>query len=122
LFKRARWVTIGAAVGFGGSMWARRKMRATMVRYLPDQVAGRAIGRARSVGVDLRAAFAEGQTAMRERERELRVELNAQRRRPEHAERPIEARYRHLRVVDAAGGSPQGRDGESPSAERPSRR
>ena len=73
MFKRARWVSIGAALGFGGSLWAQRKVRAAIERYLPEQVAGRVADRTRGIRSDLRDAIAEGRVAMRAREVELRA-------------------------------------------------
>jgi hypothetical protein len=65
MLKRVRWLTAGAAVGFGGSFWLQRKLKVAAGRYRPVGMAGAAAVRARD-------ALEEGRTAMREREAELR--------------------------------------------------
>lgn len=65
MFKRIRWISTGAAVGFGGSLWLQRKMKSATERYKPAGVAAAAANRARD-------AIEEGRVAMREREAELR--------------------------------------------------
>jgi hypothetical protein len=65
MLKRVRWLMAGAAVGFGGSFWFQRKMKAAASRYRPLGMAGAAAARARD-------ALEDGRTAMREREAELR--------------------------------------------------
>lgn len=65
MFKRLRWLTTGAAVGMGGSLWLQRKMKAAAGRYGPAGVAAAAATRARD-------ALEEGREAMRQREAELR--------------------------------------------------
>jgi hypothetical protein len=103
VLKRVRWVTAGAALGFGSSVWLQRRLKAAVDRYLPEQVGHRATDRARAVTADLRAALAEGRTAMRERERELRAHLEPAASPPDgdSPARPGHPAYRHLRVVDA---------------------
>lgn len=75
MFKRVRWVSIGAAVGFGGSVWAQRRVRRAVERYLPEQVAASAGERARNLRSDVRDALEEGRLAMRSREEELRAQV-----------------------------------------------
>lgn len=65
MFKRIRWLSAGAAVGFGGSLWLQRKMKSATERYRPAGVAVAAANRARD-------AIEEGRAAMKEREAELR--------------------------------------------------
>jgi hypothetical protein len=75
MFKRFFWLTVGTAVGFGGSFWAQRRLRRTIQRYYPEQVA-RHLGKStRSFGGDLLAAAREDRTAMQEREAALRSRL-----------------------------------------------
>lgn len=74
MFKRVRWITTGAAVGFGASVWLQRKIKAAADQYRPAAVAGAAANRARD-------AFFEGRTAMRRREEELRRQSPPLRRR-----------------------------------------
>ena len=73
MLKRVRWLTAGAAFGFGGAVWLQRKVKTAADRYRPVGVAGAAVSRAK-------VALEEGRTAMREREAELRG--GAGRRRP----------------------------------------
>ncbi|MDA8047444.1 MAG: hypothetical protein M0Z30_19780 [Actinomycetota bacterium] len=72
MLKRARWLTTGAAVGFGGSLWLQRKLRIAASRYRPVGVAGAAASRARE-------ALEEGRAAMKEREAELRGDTGKRR-------------------------------------------
>lgn len=65
MLKRIRWMTTGAAVGFGASVWLQRKVKTAADRYRPAGVAGAAAARARD-------ALADGREAMRAREAELR--------------------------------------------------
>ena len=73
MFKRAFWFSTGVATGAGGLVWANRRMKATLARYAPDRLGPDAAARARQLGGDVRAALAEGRTAMRQREAELRA-------------------------------------------------
>ena len=72
MFRRARWIGAGAAVGAGAVLWAQRKVRDVADRYGPVGRAGDAVDRAISFPGDIRDAFAEGREAMRQREAELR--------------------------------------------------
>ena len=113
MFKRARWLTAGAAVGFGGSVWLQRRLRSAVSRYLPDEVAERAGARATRARTDLREAIDEGRTAMRQREQELRSRLLPGERRGGPS---IEARHRHLHVLEGGG------EASGPAAEPAPRR
>lgn len=73
MLKRVRWLTAGAAMGFGGALWLQRKLKWAADRYRPVGVANAAAARAKD-------AFEEGRVAMREREAELRG--SAEKRRP----------------------------------------
>jgi hypothetical protein len=85
LFKRFRWISFGVVVGCGGTLWAQRQARRVVDRMLPGKLADRAGSRARAVGADLRDAFSEGRQAMRDREHELRSQID---RRPAIARHP----------------------------------
>lgn len=78
MFKRILWLVIGASFGFGISFWLMRFVRDTVERYRPEQVSADLAGAITQLGSDLRAAVAEGRLAMREREEELRAELDRQ--------------------------------------------
>jgi len=75
VFKRITWMGTGIAVGAGGAFWAKRKVEATVARYLPDRVADRAATQARDLGRTVRTAASEGRDAMRQREQELRAQV-----------------------------------------------
>ena len=77
MFKRLFWLIIGAGFGFGVSFWVMRFVRETMQRYTPERVSADLAGALRGLGKDLRAAVAEGREAMREREAEIRHELES---------------------------------------------
>jgi hypothetical protein len=79
MFKRLFWLMIGAGFGFGVSFWLIRFVRQTVERYTPERVSSDMAGALRAFGEDLRAAVAEGREAMREREAEIRSELNGAR-------------------------------------------
>jgi len=76
MFKRLFWLMIGAGFGFGVSFWLMRVVRETVDRWSPDRVSEDLTAAIRDFGKDLRAAVAEGRAAMREREAELRAELD----------------------------------------------
>ena len=80
MFKRLFWLLAGAGFGFGVSFWVMRFVRETMQRYTPERVSADLAGALRDLGKDLRAAVAEGRDAMREREAEIRHELESTRR------------------------------------------
>ena len=80
MFKRLFWLMIGAGFGFGVSFWLIRFVRQTVERYTPERVSSDLAGALRAFGEDLRAAVADGRDAMREREAEIRAELEATRR------------------------------------------
>ena len=75
MFRRLVWLVVGAGFGFGVSFWVMRAVRGAVDRYRPERVSSDLSGAVRAFGGDLRAAAAEGRAAMREREEELRREL-----------------------------------------------
>ena len=82
MFKRLFWLFMGVGFGFGVSFWVTRFVRSTVERYTPERVSADIAGAIREFGKDLRAAVAEGREGMREREAELRAELESRGRRP----------------------------------------
>ena len=72
MFKRLFWLTVGTLVGFGGSVWAQRRIKRQLERYLPEKVAQQVQVGARTFAEDIRSATKAGMTAMREREAALR--------------------------------------------------
>jgi hypothetical protein len=76
MFKRLFWLVVGAGFGFGVSFWLMRFVRETITRYAPERVSSDIAGALRNLGQDIRAAVAEGRDAMREREAELRAQLD----------------------------------------------
>jgi hypothetical protein len=77
VFKRLFWLCVGLGLGFGLSFWLARFLRQTAERYSPERVSGDVADGLRRLGADVRAAVAEGREAMREREAELRADLDA---------------------------------------------
>ena len=75
MFRRLFWLVVGAGFGFGISFWLMRFVRSTVERYSPERVSGDLADAIRSFGKDVREAVAEGREAMRERETQLRAEL-----------------------------------------------
>ena len=75
MFKRLFWLMVGIGFGFGISFWVTRAVRQTVERYSPERVSGDVADGLKRIGADLRAAVSEGRQAMREREAELRSEL-----------------------------------------------
>jgi hypothetical protein len=80
MFKRLLWLVVGAGFGFGVSFWLMRFVRQTVERYTPERMSSDLSGALRAFGEDLRAAVAEGREAMREREGEIRADLEGTRR------------------------------------------
>jgi len=80
MFKRLFWLVIGIGFGFGVSFWLMRFVRETMQRYTPERVSADLAGAMRGLGADIRAAVADGREAMKEREAEIRAELESTRR------------------------------------------
>lgn len=75
MLKRLFWLLLGAGFGFGVSFWLVRTIRQTVERYTPERMSAELASALRDLGKDLRAAVAEGRDAMREREAELRAEM-----------------------------------------------
>lgn len=80
MFKRTRWMVVGYAAGIGTSAYAAVKARQVARRYTPPEVAHRAAERAVAGADRVRDALAEGRAAMREREAELRLRAESDRR------------------------------------------
>lgn len=79
MFKRLFWLLVGIGFGFGVSFWVTRFVRSTVERYSPERVSEDLADALRGFGKDLREAVREGREAMREREAELRAELQPRR-------------------------------------------
>ena len=73
MFKRARWIAIGMGMGATGSVWVRRRLKRFLRNYTPPQVAARAATQAKG---QWKAAVEDGRAAMREREAQLRQEVD----------------------------------------------
>ena len=76
MFKRVKWFVAGAAVGASGSVYARRKARAAAGKFRPAAVARNTAVRVKGRASDVAEAVRVGRTAMRERETELREQLD----------------------------------------------
>jgi hypothetical protein len=75
MFKRLFWLLMGAGFGFGMSFWIMRFIKEQAARYTPERLSSDLSGALRQLGTDIRAAVAEGREGMREREAELRAQL-----------------------------------------------
>jgi hypothetical protein len=75
VFKRLRWLGLGALAGVSGSIWAQRRVRQAVDRVMPAQLGNELRRRVGRVSDDLRMSLSEGRTAMAEREAELRARL-----------------------------------------------
>lgn len=75
MFKRLFWLSVGLTAGFGSSFWLMRTVRRTVERLTPQRLTQDAVAGARSAGAELRAALDEGRSAMRQREAELRAQI-----------------------------------------------
>jgi hypothetical protein len=82
MFKRARWASIGYLAGIGTSVYVARRAKEVARRYTPPELAGRVSDSVSATGDRLRDAIAEGRAAMREREGELRREVQQRANRP----------------------------------------
>ena len=86
MLKRLRWIVMGMGVGASASVWAQRKVKLLLRTYTPPEVAARAAKRGteaagRTAG-EVRTAFAEGKQAMRQREAELRHQVDLHQKQP----------------------------------------
>lgn len=75
MLKRLFWLAVGVGFGFGMSFWVTRTLREKVARYSPDSVSAGLSNAIRDLGRDLRAAVSEGAAAMRDREAELREQV-----------------------------------------------
>ena len=86
MFKRLRWIVMGMGVGATSSVWVQRKVKLWMKSHTPPEVAVRAARRGteaagRTAG-EVRIALAEGRQAMRQREAELRYQVDLHQKQP----------------------------------------
>ena len=75
MFRRLFWLCVGTVLGFGSSFWVMRYVRETVARYAPERVSAELTGAIKGFGTDIRMAVADGREAMRERELELRADV-----------------------------------------------
>lgn len=76
MFKRVTWFMAGAVTGAGGSVYARRKAKEAAAKYRPVAVARNTAVRVKGRASDVVEAVRDGRAAMREREAELREQLD----------------------------------------------
>lgn len=76
MLRRLFWLLVGVGFGFGMSFWFMRFVKETMARYSPERVSADLTGALKGLGTDLRLAAAEGRAAMRDREAELRADVD----------------------------------------------
>ena len=76
MLKRLRWM----AMGMGAAVWAQRRLKMWARSYTPPEVAARAAKRSTEMAGrkanEVRSAFVEGRQAMRQREAQLREQLD----------------------------------------------
>ena len=82
MFKRLRWIVMGMGVGASASVWAQRRLKLWMKSYTPPEVAARAAKRGTEAAGEVRTALAEGRQAMRQREAELRYQVDLRQKPP----------------------------------------
>jgi hypothetical protein len=86
VLKRLRWLVMGMGVGASASVWTQRRLKQWIKSYTPPEVAARAAKRGTEVAGrtagEVRTAFAEGREAMRQREAELRQQVDLHQQRP----------------------------------------
>ncbi len=74
MLKRLRWLTVGAGLGAGASLWLQRRFRQFVDRHAPVRGTATVLGTARKVRRDLRSAWRDGKRQMRDAEQHLRDE------------------------------------------------
>lgn len=78
MFKRVRWMSVGAAAGAAGTVWTQRTVRRQLERTDRAELAATARGMAgrsaRRLARRLSGAIEEGRSAMRDRDAERRGE------------------------------------------------
>lgn len=71
MFRRVRWMLMGAGVGLGSSWWAQRKARRTMARLSPavlrQKAAQEMVGRVRSAAEGAKSAMRDTEARWRDR-------------------------------------------------------
>src|SRR5579875_209658 len=77
MFKRVRWMSIGAVAGFAGSLWMQQRVKRTLEEHPSIRVGAELASMARKAGRDVKDAVLDGREAMAKREEELRAELAA---------------------------------------------
>jgi hypothetical protein len=75
VLRRLFWLCVGVGVGFSSSLWVQRRLREAVARYAPERVSADVTGAIKDLGADLRLAVTNGREAMRERETELRADV-----------------------------------------------
>ncbi|MCY3607575.1 MAG: hypothetical protein OXG57_03930 [Acidimicrobiaceae bacterium] len=60
MLKRLRWLTLGAGLGAGASLWVQRRLRHLLDRYAPVRGTATALGTARQMRRDLKDAWQHG--------------------------------------------------------------
>ena len=79
MIRRLFWLSVGAGLGFGSSLWLQRRLREAVARYAPERVSADVTASIKGFGADVRLAVANGREAMRERETELRADVDRSR-------------------------------------------
>jgi hypothetical protein len=79
VFRRLYWLCVGVGVGFGSSLWLQRLVKQKVARYAPERVSADLTNAVKGLGTDIRLAVVDGRAGMRERETELRADVERSR-------------------------------------------
>lgn len=74
--RRLFWMSVGAAAGASGTVWAQRRVRGAIEDFDAETVVAAAGRGARAVARTVVAAVGEGRDGMAQREQELRGRLH----------------------------------------------
>lgn len=77
MFRRLFLLVVGAGFGFGVAFWLMRLVREKVDRYAPERLRADLAEALRTFAEEVRAAVTEGLDAMREREAELRADIES---------------------------------------------
>lgn len=117
MLKRLRWLTVGAGLGAGASIWLQRRLRHLVNRYAPVRGTATVLSTARQVRRDLAdawqdgrervdTAWHDGKLQMRDAEQRLRNERDRRWAQRRHR-RQAPADWAHDDTGSAPSGTPR---------------
>jgi hypothetical protein len=107
MFKRVRWMGMGAVAGVGVSTWAQRRLRRTLQEHPSIRTGADVVSTARRLRRELSAALADGRQAMSDREAALRSGMDARLGLPADDDPGRGPGRPALRIVDTTSGTPR---------------